>query len=184
MEKDIGTILRLYPLGEHGLIVCWCTAQHGLIRTAARNARKAGSDFYGRIDLFHECELLFRPAGKQGELAVLSSAALISPRLPLRAKLNRLRLAAYMSALLSATVEEGDGDPRWHELISRALDYIAESAPRPAVLHHFEKRLAELHGLYSPEIAPHLALEHHFRKLPGGRRELLEQLASYRQTNE
>lgn len=176
MEKDIGTILRLYPLGEHGLIVCWCTEHHGLLRTAARNARKPGSDFYGRIDLFHECELLFRPAAKQGELAALSSAALLSPRLPLRSKLNRLRLASHLSALLSATVEEGDGDPRWHELISRALDYVAESEPRPAVLHHFEKRLAELHGLYSPEVRPHLALEHHFRKLPGGRHELLELL--------
>lgn len=175
-EKDIGTILRLYPLGEHGLIVCWCTERHGILRTAARNARKAGSDFFGRIDLFHECELLFRPAAKQGELAALSSAALLSPRLPLRAKLNKLRLAAYLSALLTATVEEGDGDPRWHELISRALDYVAESTPRPAVLQHFEKRLAELHGLYSPEVPPHLALEHHFRKLPGGRRELLELL--------
>lgn len=178
MEKDIGTILRLYPLGEHGLIICWCTARHGIIRTAARNARKAGSDFYGRIDLFHECELLFRPANKPGELAALSSAALLSPRLPLRNSLNRLRLSAYLSALLSATVEEGDGDPRWHELISRALDYVAESEARPAILLHFEKRLAELHGLYSPEISPHLALEHHFRKLPVGRQELLSTLSN------
>lgn len=173
MEKDTGTILRLYPLGEHGLIVCWCTERHGLIRTAARNARKAGSDFFGRIDLFHECELLFRPAAKQGELAALSSAALLSPRLPLRASLLRLLLAGYMSSLLSTTVEEGDSDPRWHELISRALDYVAASDARPAVLLHFEKRLAELHGLYSPDVAPHLALAHHFRKLPGDRAELL-----------
>lgn len=175
MEKDIGTILRLYPLGEHGLIVCWCTEQHGLIRTAARQARKAGSDFFGRIDLFHECELVFRP-GKTGELGVLQSASLLSPRLPLRANLTRLRLAGYMTALLSATVEEEDAATPWHQLIAPALDYIATAPLRPAILLHFEKRLAELHGLYSPDIPPHIALEHHFRHLPGGRRELLAQL--------
>lgn len=175
MEKDVGTILRLYPLGEHGLIVCWSTAQHGLIRTAARNARKPGSDFYGRIDLFHECELLFRPDARGG-LAALSSVELLNPRLPLRSSLNRLRLASYMATLVSATVEEGHAEGAWHALLSSALDYVAESSPRPAVLQRFEKRVAELHGLYAPDVAPHLALEHHFRKLPGGRRELLDKL--------
>lgn len=175
MEKDVGTILRLYPLGEHGLIVCWCTARHGLIRTAARNARKPGSDFYGRIDLFLECELLYRP-DERGGLSSLSSVALLNPRLPLRRNLNRLRLASYMTALISATVEEGHEEGSWHALLSPALDYVAEGVPRPAVLQRFEQRMAELHGLYSPDIAPHIALEHHFRKLPGGRRELVEKL--------
>lgn len=175
MEKDLGTILRLYPLGEYGLIICWCTAEHGIIRTAARNARKPGSDFYGRIDLFHECELLFRPADKNG-LCTLSSAALLNPRLPLRSNLNRLRLASYMASLLCATVEEGAAESCWHTLISQALDYVAQSEPRAAILHHFEKRMAELHGLFSPETAPHHALSHHFRHLPGGRAELIEHL--------
>lgn len=175
MEKDIGTILRLYPLGEYGLIVSWCTREHGLIRTAARNARKPGSDFHGRLDLFHECELVFRGADKNG-LSTLSSAALLNPRLPLRDSLNKLRLASYMVALLSATVEEGASEVCWHELISRALDYVAQSAPRSAIIEHFEKRLAELHGLYSPGTDPYAALMHHFRHLPGGRAELLAQL--------
>lgn len=175
MERDVGTILRLYPLGEYGLIVCWCTERHGLLRTAARNARKPGSDFYGRIDLFHECELLYKP-DERGGLATLSSVELLNPRLPLRSNLNRLRLACYMAALLSATVEEEHAESTWHALLAPALDYVAESTPRPAVLQRFEKRMAELHGLYSPDIAPHIALEHHFRKLPGGRRELLEKL--------
>lgn len=175
MEKDIGTILRLYPLGEYGLIVCWCTAAHGIVRTAARNARKPGSDFYGRIDLFHECELLYR-LPKEGDLAALSSVALLNPRLPLRAELNRLRLASYISALLAATVETGDCEPAWHALVSPALDYIATATPRLAILERFERRLAELHGLYTPDIAPHRALAQHFSHLPGNRAALLEAL--------
>ncbi len=184
MEKDIGCILHQLPLGENGLIVCWCTAGHGIIRTAARGARKPGSDYTGRLDLFHECELLFSPA-RSGDLHNLGSVTLISPRLGLRHNLTKLRLASYMARLMLATVEPGSGtsggapeDAAWHRLISAALDYLEQSPspPRAAILHRFEHRLAELQGLYSPAIPPYRALLNHFRHLPAGRAELLEKL--------
>lgn len=175
MEKDTGTILRLQPLGEHGLIVTWCTASHGIVRTAARLARKPGSELSGQIDLFHECELLFRQA-TQGDLHTLSSVSLLSPRLALRSSLARLQLASYMSRLLLATVESGAAEPAWHQLIAAALDYTCTGKPRGAILLRFEQRLAELHGLYSPAELPHHALMRHFQHLPSGRAELLEKL--------
>ncbi len=180
--KDIGSILRLLPLGENGLIVCWCTAGHGIIRTAARGARKPGSDYTGRLDLFHECELLFTPA-RSGDLHTLGSVSLLSPRLGLRQDLTKLRLASYMARLLLATVEPGGGagqaeNGAWHHLLAAALDYLEQGAtpPRAAILHRFERRLAELHGLYSPHLSPHQALFNHFQHLPAGRGELLERL--------
>ncbi len=185
MEKDKGSILRLHPLGENSLIVCWCTARHGIIRTAARGARKPNSDYAGRLDLFHECELLFTPA-RQGDLHALGSIALLSPRLGLRQELTRLRLASYMARLLLATVEPAQGSEAleaesapWHALIAGALDYTADPQTRlrPAILERFERRLAELHGLYSPALPPHQALLQHYRQLPAGRSGLMEALA-------
>ena len=176
MEKDIGTILQLHPLGEHGLIVCWCTAAGGIVRTAARNARKPGSELSGRLDLFHECELLYRPATKGSDLHTLSSAELVNPRLALRSNLTRLRLCSYMARLMLATVENESGDPGWHTLISGAFDYVAEHQPSIAILHHFENRLATLHGLYNPEQSAHHCLKRHFQHLHTGRAELLEAL--------
>ncbi len=172
-ERDIGTILKLSPLGDHGLIVVWCTASHGILRTAARNARKPGSDFTGRIDSFLECELLFSMPAK-GDLATLHSAELITPRLPLRSELSRLYLAGYLCRLLMATVEPGDGNPEWYKLISGALDYVATSTPRLAVLEHFEKRLATLHGIYTPSLPAHQCLLRHFQSLPDGRLQFLD----------
>ncbi len=171
-ERDTGTVLRLFPLGEHGAIVCWCTVNHGMIRTAARNLLKPGSDLSGVVDLFHECDLIFRTSAKS-DLCSLSSADLISPRLGLRAQLTRLRLAGYMARLLISTVESGSGEPQWHALISGALDYAANNLPRAEILLHFEKRLAELHGLYPADVEPHTALLRHFNHLPAGRDELL-----------
>ncbi len=185
MEKDHGTILRLQALGENSLIVSWCTARHGIIRTAARGARKAGSDYTGRLDLFHECELLFTPA-RSGDLHTLGSVHLLNPRLGLRQSLARLRLASYMARLLLATVEPGGGSPTtataedavWHPLLAAALDYLAtpDTTPRAAILHRYERRLAELHGLYTPNLPPHIALRNHFHHLPTDRHNLLNGL--------
>lgn len=176
-ERDTGTILKLSPLGDHGLIVVWCTAAHGIVRTAARNARKPGSDFTGRLDAFLEGELLYSfPA--RGDLATLHSCELIAARLPLRGDLAKLCLAGYLCRLLLATVEPGDGNPEWHKLISGALDYVASSTPRLAILEHFEKRLATLHGIYSPVLPPHQALLRHFQNLPSGRLQFLDYLPS------
>lgn len=178
MEKDIGTVLQLYPLGEYGLIVCWSTAAHGIVRTAARHARKPGSEMSGRVDLFHECELLFRPAPQGSDLHTLAGVELLNPRLPLRSQLLKLRLCSYMARLLLATVEPGSEGEEWHNLIAGALDYVAQSPPRRAILLHFEKRLATLHGIYSPDTTAHNCLLRHFRQLPAGRSELLTQLPS------
>ena len=177
MEKDVGTVLRHFPLGEHGLIVVWCTAQHGLLHTAARGARKPGSRWGGRVDLFHECELVFRPAPTDEGLSTLDSVSLISPRLPLRRDLLRLRLAGYMSHLILGTVEPGAPDPSWHALLSTALDYVATtSTPRAAILLRFEQRMAQLHGLYAPGTSPYASLLRHFRHLPPDRNDLLNDL--------
>ena len=175
METDCGSILRLSPLGEHGLIVTWSTAGHGLLRTAARDARKPGSEMAGRIDLFHECELLFAPATR-GDLHALRQVSLLNPRLELRRSLSKLRLASYMARLMDATLEGEDRDPEWHRLISGALDYLCRVDASAAILRHFEKRLAGLHGLCGPTLTPYQALLRHCRHLPAGRDELLRDL--------
>ncbi len=175
MEKDVGCVLRLMPLGEHGLIVVWCTASHGILRTAARHARQPGHELSGQIDLFHECELLYS-LSPRSDLNALRSAALLNPRLPLRRNLLSLQLASYMSRLLLATVEPGSEDVSWYKLISSALNYLSESAPRLAILERFEQRLAELHGLFTPLLPPHTSLLQHFQHLPSGREDLVGRL--------
>lgn len=174
--KDRATVLRLYPLGETGLIVVWSTSEHGIIRTAARQARKMGSDFFGHIDLFYDCEIVFTLA-KSGDLHQLSSVSLKKARLQLRKTLANLRLASYMTRLLQSTVEEGESDASWYLLIAGALDYLNGHAASRAIMQHFEKRLSALHGLYVEGAIPHAALLRHFEKLPDGREALWRALA-------
>ena len=174
-ETSQGLILKLYPLAEHGLIVLWLTAEHGLIRTAARNARKSGSELFGQLDLFYESEMQLSPS-RRSDLHRLKSARLINPRLNLRKELVRLELASYMSRLIISTVEEAHPEPCWHQLLSGALDYLNTTPASISILLHFEKRLAALHGLASTERSPYLCLLSHFSQLPSGRDELLAKL--------
>lgn len=173
--REVGTVLRLYPLGEHGAIICWCTPGHGLVRTAARSVLKPGSDMAGIVDLFHECEFVYHPSAKS-DLCTLDSAELITPRLALRGDLARLRLASYMAQLVLCTVEPGAAEPAWHKLVATALDYVEQATLRPEILLRYERRLAELHGLYAPGVDAHRALVQHFAHLPAGRAELMAQL--------
>ena len=50
------------------------------------------------------------------------------------------------------------------------------STPRLAILEHFEKRLATLHGIYSPVLPPHQTLLRHFQSLPDDRLRFSEYL--------
>lgn len=97
------TVLKLYPLGENGLIVVWCT-EEGIIRTAAKSARKPNSPFAGRLDLFYQCRMQWTQA-KTGDLHSLTSADLLSPRLPLRKSYLRLSAAGYFARLFLQMLE-------------------------------------------------------------------------------
>ena len=175
MEADAGIVLKTYPLGENGLIVVWSTAEHGIVRTAARGALKPKSEFSGRLDLFYSCELQFS-ISRRGDLHTLTSTALLNPRLGLRRNLPTLKLAGYMVHLTMATVEHDTPIPEIHLLLHRALDYTAEHGGSLRLLAHFEKRLAEEHGLYEPGVPPVASLAGHFAHLPRDRDDLLRLL--------
>ncbi len=178
MDADAGTVLKTYPLGENGLIVVWSTAEHGIVRTAARGALKPGSELAGRLDLFYSCELQFSAGRRGSDLHALTSAALLNPRLGLRRNLATLKLAGYMVHLTLATVEHDTPIPEFHLLLDRALDYLAERGGSLRLLEHFEKRLAEEHGLYLPGSSPISVLAEHFARLPREREDLLKLLPS------
>ena len=152
------TVLKLYPLGENGLIVVWCT-EEGIIRTAAKSARKPNSPFAGRLDLHS-----------------LTSADLLSPRLPLRKSYLRLSAAGYFARLFLQMLEPDTPIPEFYDLLQRAYAYLENNDPSLRAVLHFEQELARLHGIAHPGIPAHVILKSHFGKLPPQREKLLGSL--------
>lgn len=169
-----GTILKLYPLGENGLIVVWST-EEGIIRTAARGARKPTSPFSGRLDLFYQCRIQWTQA-KHGDLHPLTTADLISPRLSLRTDYSKLSAAGYFARLLLQMLEPGTPTPEFHDLLQRAYAYLEQNTPSVKAIMHFEQELARLHGITHPGLPAHLILKSHFGKLPPQRERLMKEL--------
>lgn len=124
------TVLKLYPLGENGLIAVWCT-EEGLIRTAAKSARKPCSPFAGRLDIFYQCRMQWTQA-KKGDLHTLTSADLLSPRLALRKSYLRLSAAGYFARLFLQMLEPDTPIPEFYDLLQRAYTYLETMIPRYA----------------------------------------------------
>ena len=151
------TVLKLYPLGENGLIAVWCT-EEGLIRTAAKSARKPGSPFAGRLDIFYQCRMQWTQA-KKGDLHTLTSADLLSPRLALRKSYLRLSAAGYFARLFLQMLEPDTPIPEFYDLLQRAYTYLENNDPTLRAVLHFEQELARLHGIAHPGIPAHVILK-------------------------
>ncbi len=171
MLSSDGVILKLNPLGENGFIVTWCTPL-GIIQTAAKSARKSTSPFAGRLDLFYQCYLHWKPSTRSS-LHTLTAVDVISPRLSLRQNFFNLKLAGYFSRLCLQVLEKDTPIPEFYDLLQRALQYLEQSEATQKALIHFENELVRLHGMSHPNIPAHVLLKSHFGKLPSQRDKLL-----------
>ena len=97
------TVLKLYPLGEKRPD---CRLVHGRrpYQDGGKSARKTGSPFAGRLDIFYQCRMQWTQA-KKGDLHTLTSADLLSPRLALRKSYLRLSAAGYFARLFLQMLE-------------------------------------------------------------------------------
>ena len=174
MEKSLGTVIRLTKLGDTSLIVHWCTAEHGIIKTVAKGVRSPRSRYAGKIDLFFDAEIDWAPA-RRGELHGLRDVAVAATRDGLRRDYASTLLAGYFAGLLDRAVEPDHPVPELHDLLVRALDHVAAEGASMRALGHFESELARHLGVGGGESATE-ALVGALGALPAARKELVERL--------
>ncbi len=171
MQKSRATLIRRYPLGETSLILVWCTLEHGIVRTVAKGARGPKSPFAGKVDLFFEADIAWVGA-KSGDLHHLREISLHSLRPGIRESYRRTLAASYFVSLLEMVVETESPIPELHDLLTRALDWVASREPVASGITRFEDRVAELLGVVAPGSAGAAALLDAFHRLPPGRHSL------------
>ncbi|MBM3862450.1 MAG: hypothetical protein FJ385_00645 [Verrucomicrobia bacterium] len=172
------TLIRLIRLGDTSWIVHWSTDAHGLVRTAAKGARRPSSPFAGRLDLFHAAEIEFQRA-RRGDLHALREVAVIDRRDGLRASYPGLLLAGYCCRLFESAVEPEHADPALHDLLCRALDHLAAAGPSLRAMRHFERELTRLLGVAQEQVPPEVSLRRHLGHLPESRDELTALLTGH-----
>jgi len=175
--KTTGTLLNRFPLTETSLIVHWCTAGAGIIKTVAKGARRPGSPFAGKLDLFFLCDLEIHLSAKS-DLHTLKEASVADWRKGLRESYTRTLAASYFVKLLTASVEAGSPVPEFDDLLNRALNYLDQQGPSLRAVFHYEKQIAHLLGLDVSSRSADQALLQQLSGLPPQREELLRRLES------
>lgn len=170
------TLIRLTRLTDSSLIVHWFTADHGLVKTVARGARRPKSPFAGQLDLFFAGEITFQRA-RRGELHPLREVSIGHWREGLRKSYTAVLLAGYWCRLLESAVEPEHPDGFLHDLLERALNHLDGSGPSLRAFHHFERELARLLGVAHDERPADGCLRELLGRLPDSRDELVERLS-------
>lgn len=182
MQQTDAILIGRQQHTETSLIVEWCCAELGIFKTIAKGALRPKSPFVGLLDLFVSCELRL-VSGKSTDLGILSEARWTNPRLGLRTSYGRILAATYLVKLLALVAERHAPLPEVYPLLVKALDYLCEKDPSPALVLRFEQRLAEALGLI-PEGDRALAadaIEDVFHKrLPVQRQQLFEWMKQHR----
>ena len=175
MQSTQAIVIRLTRLSDTSLIVHWLSADHGLLKTVAKGARRPKSPFAGQLDLFFSGEITFQRA-RRGDLHALREVFIGHWREGLRQNYTATLLAAYCCQLVESAVEPEHPDPDLHDLLGRALDHLAASGPSLRALRHFERELARLLGIARHPQPAELALRELLGSLPVAREALLERL--------
>lgn len=176
IEKATGILIRKTPLSETSIIVHWCTAEHGIIRTVARGARRPGSPFAGKLDLFYSAEFEWLPA-KRSDLHALREVAVTDFRHGVQSGWLRVLCASYFVKLLEAAAEAETPVESLYDLLRRALDFLITHDPTVKAVLHYERELARDLGIHGePGVSPIAALRPMLTRIPEQRDQLMRQL--------
>jgi DNA repair protein RecO (recombination protein O) len=157
LEKAAAILLRRVPLTDTSLIVHWSTVEFGLVRTAARGARRPGSAYAGKLDLFYGADIAFTRS-RRGDLHSLREIAVHDYRRGLQANYGRLLCACYFARLLEMVAEPEAPMPELHGLLLRAVNYLTVNDASIKAVSHFEREIARLLGIYPNGKMPAIGL--------------------------
>jgi len=178
MEKADGILIRKTPLTNTSLIVHWVTREHGLIRTAAKAARRPGSPFAGKLDLFYSADLSW-VRSRRGDLHALREAEVTHYRPGIQSDYLRVLAAAYFCTLIEQVAEGETPVGALHDLLRRALDWLDAHQPTEKAVLFFEKEVAADLGIHGePGVSAIAAIRQAYHRVPGQREKLMLRLAA------
>jgi len=176
VENAEAILLRVRKYSETSLIVSWLTLESGIIHTMARGARRPGSPFAGKLDLFFSAEISFSRS-RRSDLHNLREVEVTAHRHGIQRDYRTLAAASYFVHLIELVAERETPIAELYELLVRAMTYLEEGEPTRRLVARFEKRVAEYLGIARPDRPPHELVHAMFHGLPASREKLLEQLA-------
>lgn len=175
MDHTPAILIRRRPWGDTSWIVTWLTVEHGKISTMARGAKRPGSTFAGKIDLFYLAEISFLPSRKSS-LHTLKEVRVLEPFDASRLPHPNLFLGSYFAELTDLVTEPGTPVSGIYDLLYRAFTYLRNKPATFRALDHFERELGRALGIGDDSSHVLSALETHCGTIPSSRSVVLKLL--------
>jgi DNA repair protein RecO (recombination protein O) len=147
MEHTAAILLRRIPWSETSLIVTWLTESLGTVKTAVRGARQPRSSFAGKLDLFFRAQISVTLSTKS-DLHALREVFVEHAFDASAAGTGGVYLAAYFSEVAGIAAPSMAPAPEIFDLLRRGLDHLQKGGANIKALHHFEKQLCQIMGVY------------------------------------
>lgn len=142
LYREVGIVLRTMRLGEADKIVTLVTQGRGKVRAVAKGVRKTKSRFGGRLEPLQHVSLQLYEGRN---LDTITQVETIEHFRGIREDLDRLTQATTMLEVVDALVQEGEENPRLHQMLLGALRTL-EAAPSPLVVPSFFWKLLAHEG--------------------------------------
>jgi DNA repair protein RecO (recombination protein O) len=146
-EQTQGIVLRVIRYSESSLIVHWLTQDAGRIATMAKGALRPKSEFRGKLDLFHHCQLTYQRSHRS-TLHTLREVSLTKVFERLSRDMDKVNQATYVAQLISKSTEEDTPADGMFELMGHFLEPL-NKVKETDLLHvlNFEFILLRILGL-------------------------------------
>ena len=173
MEQTEAILIRKTSWSDTSLIITWFTAAHGKLTTIARAARRAGSPFSGRLDLFHRVEIGFLPS-RTSAMHTLREVRLVE--VFASTSVANLFLCGYFAELVDLVTQPGESFPEIFDLLARASGHLSRAPATPRALEFFESELCRMLGVHDGTACPLAAIETYCGRIPASRMPALRML--------
>ena len=167
MEQTEAILINRRPWGDTSLLTVWFSPELGKLSAMARSARKAGSPFAGRLDLFHHAEIAFARSRKS-QLHNLREVRLLEPfgcTAP-----EGVFLCGYFAELVDLLTQPGEPAPEIYDLLSRAVAHLGAKPAKPRAMEFFEDEITRLLGIRDGKGCALSAIETYCGRIPASRK--------------
>ncbi|MBM3275279.1 MAG: DNA repair protein RecO [Candidatus Sericytochromatia bacterium] len=144
--------LRAYPLGESDKILVVFSRERGILRLAARGARKTGNKWAGRLEPL--ARNVLQVIRGRGSLEQLIGADTRVSGAGLLGDLDRLMVGLRFAEVVMALLPEAEPYPEVFAALETALDLLVDRVSPAVVSLWFELTILDLAG-YRPEFGEH-----------------------------
>jgi DNA repair protein RecO (recombination protein O) len=144
--RDVGFVLRTWPLREADLIVSAYVREHGKIRAVAHGAKRPRSRWAGALDPLTEVELCWREREGQELVSLRDGDIVRSPYHPMPS-LEATWALAFIAELVDETAPPHDADETLYRLVRACIDAILAGGHAGTVARYAHAWVLRLHGV-------------------------------------